>query len=98
MRTPSCRPRRRPNRRGGAGRRGEAGSLRLAVLVELREIGPQVVRLVLVLDAGEDHLGAGNLSLGILDVFEEGFLAPGDAGILVGVGIGVALDAAGMAA
>src|SRR5262245_8585664 len=98
MPIPSCRQRRRPNRRGCAGRRGARGSLRFAVLVVLRKIGPEVVGLVLVLDAGEDHLGAGNLPLGILDIFEEDFLAPGDAGILVGVGIGIALDAAGLAA
>src|SRR5438445_11540862 len=72
--------------------------LRLAVLVELRDVGPEVARLFLVLDAGEDNLGAGDLRLGILDVVEELILAPGDAGILVGVGIGIALDGAGLAA
>src|SRR5215470_18732409 len=90
--------RRQPNKRGRAGRRAEARSLRLAVLVVLRNVRPEGVRLVLVLDAGEHHLGAGNFSLGIPNVFEEDILIPGDAGILVGVGIGIALDAAGLAA
>src|SRR5262249_22767392 len=96
-----CRRRRRPNRHGRAGRRADeiiSRSLRLAVLVVLRDVSPEGVRLILVLDAGEYHLGAGDFSLGILDVFEEDILVPGDAGILVGVGIGIALDAAGLAA
>src|SRR6266404_162837 len=58
----------------------------LAVLVVLREIGPEIACFLLVLDAGEDHLGAGNLGPGVLDVVEELFLAPGNAGILVGLG------------
>src|SRR5204862_3486046 len=101
MPIPSCRPRRRPNRRRRAGRRAEAWpscSLRLAVLVVLRDVGPEVARLFLVLYAGEHHLGAGDFCLGVLDVVEELILAPGDAGILVGVGIGIALDRAGLAA
>src|SRR5439155_9752212 len=73
-------------------------SLRLAVLVERGDIGPEIVGLLLVLDAGEHHLGAGNLALRILDVFEEHILAPGDAGVLVGVRIGIALHSARLAA
>ena len=52
---------------------------------------------LLVLQSGIDHLGAGNFRARILDVFGEGRLVPGDAGILVGVGVVVALDGAGLA-
>jgi len=45
--------------------------LDLAVLVELRKIGPEVVDFLFVLDTGERHLGAGDLGLRILDVFLE---------------------------
>src|SRR4051794_28441373 len=72
--------------------------LRLAVLVVLRNERPEIVDLFLVLDAGKRHLRAGNLGLRVLDVFLELSLAPGDAGILVGVGVGIALDRAGLAA
>src|ERR1700676_2993512 len=79
---------------------GERRSLRLclAVLVELRNIGPEVVDLFLVLDAGKRHLGAGDLRLGVLDVFLELRLVPGDARILVGVGVGIIRRRAGLAA
>src|SRR4051812_5170071 len=90
---------------GAAGRRYLDGltwtgllGLDLAVLVELRDVGPEIVDLVFALDAGERHLGAGNLGLRVLDVFLELGLVPGDAGILVGVRIGVALRGAGLAA
>src|SRR5438132_8846213 len=73
-------------------------SLRLAVFVVLRDESPEVVRLFLVLDADEYHLGAGDLRLGVLDVVEELVLVPGDAGILVGVGIGKIRRGAGLAA
>src|SRR5580704_18837405 len=69
-----------------------------AVGVELADIGPQIGDLLLVLDAGEDHLSAGYLGPRVLDVVLEFRLAPDDAGILVGVGIGEIGDAAGMPA
>src|SRR6202043_2966348 len=73
---------------GSAKALGTGGPLLgLAVLVELRDVGPEIVDLVLVLDAGEGHLGAGNLCFGVLDVFLELGLVPGDAGVLVGVGV-----------
>src|SRR5258707_15739627 len=89
--------------RAGAGRapthRSLARRSRLlgAVGVELLEIGPQVVAFVLALDAGEHHLGAGDLGLRIGDVFLEGLFVPNDAGVLVGVGIIVAFNRAGLA-
>src|SRR3984957_19311229 len=69
-----------------------------AVGGELADISPQVGDLLLVLDAGEDHLGAGHLGPRVLDVVLEFRLVPDDAGILVGVGIGKIGDAAGMPA
>src|SRR5882672_11245116 len=88
--------------RRGFDRRQTAGRgsvlLLLAVRAELLEIGPQIAGLLLVLDAGEDHLGIGDLGARILDVIFESRLAPDDAGILVGLGIAVAGDVAGMAA
>src|SRR5262245_16962463 len=89
VRTPRCRP---------FGVVGNAGALlRLSILLELRNVGPEVVSLFLVLDAGKYHLGAGNLGVGLLDVFEERLLAPRDAGVLVGIRIGIALGGSGLA-
>src|SRR3974390_1193823 len=90
-------------RGGEARRRGPPepyGSLALdlAVLVELRNEGPEIVDLFLVLDPRKDHLGARNLRLRVLDVFLELGLVPGDAGILVGVGIIIVGRGAGLAA
>src|SRR5215510_12644722 len=73
-------------------------SLGVAVSPELLEVGPQIADLLLVLDAGEDHLGAGDLGARVADVFLERVLAPGDAGVLVGLGVIVAINAARMAA
>src|SRR5258708_39669398 len=73
-------------------------SLLLSVLVVLREKRPEVAGFLLVLDAGEHHFGAWNLRLGVLDVVLELGLVPGDAGILVGIRVGIALRRAGVAA
>src|SRR6202048_5619070 len=72
--------------------------LGLSVLVVLREKRPQIAGFFLVLDAGEYHLGTGDLRLRGLDVVLEFGLAPGDAGILVGVRIGIIRRRAGLAA
>ena len=64
-----------------------------AVLIKLLQVGPQVTRLLFILDARKDHLGVGNLGAWIVDVFFEGCLAPGDPRILVGIAVAVALDA-----
>src|SRR5262249_61057507 len=72
--------------------------LPVAVLVELRHVGPQIINLVLALDAGEHHLGARHLGARILDVFLEDGLAPGDAGALVGVAVVETGDGASRAA
>jgi hypothetical protein len=70
----------------------------IAVGIELFEVGPKVVDLLIVLDAGENHFRARDFGLGILDVFPEGRLIPDDARILVGIGILVIRDATGLAA
>jgi hypothetical protein len=58
----------------------------------------QVVPVLLLLQATESHLSTGNVLLGVLEVLEEGLLVPLDALLLVGVGVGVALDGASLAA
>src|SRR4029079_7953613 len=72
--------------------------LDFALSIKLLDVGPQVLGLLLVLDAGKDHFGVRDLYPGILDVILEALLVPGDAGILVGVGIAEIRDAAGLAA
>src|SRR6266849_2321776 len=72
--------------------------LGVAVLVELRHIGPQVTNFPFALDAGEDHFGARDLGARIFDVFLECGLAPGDSGGLVGVAIVETIDSTGLAA
>jgi hypothetical protein len=64
----------------------------------LVEEGDEVVAVLGLLETTEGHLGAGNVLLGVLEVLEEGVLVPGDALLLVGVGVGVALDLTGLAA
>ena len=46
----------------------------------------------------EEHLGAGNLAARIFQIFLQGRLIPGDAGILVGIAVGVVRISAGLAA
>jgi hypothetical protein len=70
----------------------------IAVGIELFEVGPKVVDLLIVLDAGENHFRTRDFGLGILDVFIEGRLIPDDARFLVGIGILVIRDATGLAA
>lgn len=61
-------------------------------------IRDQVVPVLLLLETTEGHLSAGNVLLGVLEVLEEGALVPDDALLLVGIGVGVAVDRAGLAA
>src|SRR6202043_906629 len=81
-----------------AGRTDATRLFGLSVLVVLRDERPEIVDLLVVLDAGEGHLGAGNFGFGIPDVFLEFGLVPGDAGILVGVRVTVVRHGAGLAA
>ena len=58
----------------------------------------QIFALVLLLDAGEDHLGALDVLLRRKEVVEEGLVLPDDARILVGLRVRVAGGLAGLAA
>lgn len=62
------------------------------------EVSNNVSALLLVLDAGEVHLGLGDLLLRVLKVLEEGLLTPDDVGVLVGGGVLVAGHGAGFTA
>ena len=62
------------------------------------EEGDEVVAVLGLLEATEGHLGAGDVLLGVLEVVEERVLVPGDALLLVGVGVRVTGDLAGLAA
>src|SRR5580698_4783406 len=73
-------------------------ALDAAVGFELADISPEIVDLLRVLDAGKNHFGAGHHAARILDVFLELRLVPDDAGVLIGVGIIEAVDAARMTA
>lgn len=64
----------------------------------LLEEGDQVVPVLVLLQATESHLGAGNVLLGVLKVGEQGLVVPGNALLLVGIGVGVAVDGTGLAA
>lgn len=43
------------------------------------KVGYKISTIILLLEAGEDHLCAGNVFLGVLQVNEEGILVPYDA-------------------
>lgn len=62
------------------------------------EKSDEICAVLLLLEPGKDHLGALDVLLGVEEIFEEGLVAPGDAGILVGCGVGEALDGAALAA
>lgn len=61
------------------------------------EVGDEVLTVPGRLDTGEDHLGALDVVLGRQEVLKESVLPPGDAGVLVGGGVGVVLRLAGLA-
>jgi len=56
------------------------------------------VPVLSLLEATESHLGARNVLLGVLEVLEESVLVPVDGALLVGVGVGEALDLTRLAA
>lgn len=60
------------------------------------EEGDEVVAVLGLLETTKGHLGTGNVLLGVLEVLEERVLVPGDALLLVGVGVRVALDLTGL--
>ena len=77
---------------------GGLSLLLLAVLVELVEVGPDIVPVLRFLEADKCHSRSRNLHLRILDVFLELRFVPGNAGVLDVVGIAVTLPGAGLAA
>lgn len=42
------------------------------------KIGDEVTTFIRLLQTSEDHLGSGNIFLGVLEVLEEGVFVPGD--------------------
>ena len=62
------------------------------------EVGDEGVSLLILLDAREDHLGAGDELLGVLKVGEESLLTPRDTLVHVGSGVGIAGGLASLAA
>ena len=62
------------------------------------DLRDKVVPVLLLLETTEGHLGTRNVLLGVLEVLEEGLVVPLDALLLVGIGVGVTLDGAGLAA
>ena len=59
----------------------------IAVGVELTDVGPQILDLLLVLDAWEDHFGPRDLRRWIFNVLLERILIPHNARVLVGIGV-----------
>jgi len=62
------------------------------------QVGNQVVAVLFLLQAGEDHLGAGDVLLGVGEVHVQRVRAPGDALVLVRLGVGVSRGLAGLPA
>ena len=52
------------------------------------EVSDQVIPVLLLLESGEDHLGAGDVLLGVGQVDVQGLVGPGDALLDVGLGVG----------
>lgn len=70
----------------------------LAACKRPKNLRNQVISVCRLLETTEGHLGAGEVLLGVLKVVEEGLVLPGDAGLLVGVGVGVAINGTALAA
>jgi hypothetical protein len=69
---------------------------KLIIVVKIRDV--LTVAVLSLLEATEGHLGARNVLLGVLEVLKESVLVPVDTLLLVGVGVGEALDLTGLAA
>src|SRR5262245_30379334 len=69
-----------------------------AVGLELRQVRPEILDLLVVANADEGHARARHRLHRVLDVLDELFVVPGDAGILVHVGIVEALERPRLAA
>jgi hypothetical protein len=64
---------------------------------ETKDLRNEVVPVLLLLETTEGHLGTRNVLLGVLKVGKQGVLLPGDALLLVGVGVGEALNGTSLA-
>ena len=62
----------------------------------LLDVGYQVAPVLLLLEAGEDHLGARDVLFGVLEVDVKGVLVPGDALADVGGGVREASSSSGL--
>lgn len=82
-------------RRGNATRKFPLLTAAQVVQGNLRD---EVVAVLGLLETTESHLGSGNVLLGVLEVLEESVVVPLNALLLVGIGVGVALDGTGLAA
>lgn len=51
------------------------------------QVSDEITTLIGLLEASEDHLGAGDVLLWIFQILEEGVLAPGNSLSLVGIGV-----------
>lgn len=51
------------------------------------DVGDQISALVGLLETSEDHLGAGDVFLRVLEVLEQGIFVPGDSLLDVGFGV-----------
>jgi hypothetical protein len=74
------------------------GSHFLAIRPVLLEVSQQVADLLLILEAGVGHLGAGNFGLGILDVLTKRRLVPSQTRVLVGIRISISRIRTGLSA
>ncbi|EPY42486.1 cytochrome c [Angomonas deanei] len=66
-------------------------------LLEGVQVRDEVSALLGLLEASEGHLGAGHELLGVFQIDIEHVVGPDDAGVLVGLAVGVPLDRAGLA-
>jgi hypothetical protein len=66
--------------------------------IDIGNLRDQVVAVLLLLESTEGHLGARDVLLWVLEVLEESVGVPGDSLLLVGIGVRVTLDGAGLAA
>lgn len=66
--------------------------------IEYKNLRNKVVAVLGLLQATEGHLGTGDVLLGVLEVLEESVVVPLNALLLVGIGVGVALDGTSLAA
>ena len=64
---------------------------------ELLQIGDHVLGLLVLGQAGEQHLGARDHRLRVLQILRERRLVPDEVRVLVGVGVAIALIGSGLA-